>query len=601
MDVAYELEFSNPDSAINLYNEIDRLSETESDWLRKGRTHNYRAIVYFEMGDYDMALMHNQRALELFELVNYTIGVATIKINVGNIRLYYGDYNDAVKLYYEGIEIYKQEEDTLRLMTSYMNIGTLFYQNDYLQEALNYYTQALVWAKKIGYRYLMSDLHYNIGNTLFRMNIFDQYRNHLDTAIIYAEETNFIYGKVNIYNSLLRFYRLIGDKKEALHYTHLAIESAKIYGNPFNLAETYNAAGATYLLFNKTGEAYSYLSQALELAINYNYKQILSETLLNLSGYYSNTNNYQQAYNLLSEYTQLADSLFTIEKQKELQELDRKYQLVKKESELKDQQLTIELKEREIYRKNQIITSSSVLIVFISVSLFLMYKVQENKKKLAKKELQRIKTEREKEVVKALLEGEEKERSRIARELHDGINGNLAALKLNMTSLQNNSYNRLIDETMDDIRNLSHNLMPEVVVKFGLKEALDQFIHHTDHDNLIDIDYQFVGNPGLVSDEIALHTYRIIQELVSNTLKHAEASEMHIQLIINDGKLSIAVEDNGKGFEIRMAGKHPANSGIGLSNVENRITFLKGNFDIHSSTDTGTSINIEIPLKKKAS
>lgn len=104
-----------------------------------------------------------------------------------------------------------------------------------------------------------------------------------------------------------------------------------------------------------------------------------------------------------------------------------------------------------------------------------------------------------------------------------------------------------------------------------------------------------------VSDEIAVHTYRIIQELVSNTLKHAEASEMHIQLIINDGKLSIAVEDNGKGFEIRMAGKYPANSGIGLSNVENRITFLQGNFDIHSSTDTGTSINIEIPLKKKAS
>jgi two-component system, NarL family, sensor kinase len=598
MDVAYELEFSNPDSAIHLYNEIARMAEIEADWLRKGRTHNYRAIVYFELGDYDQALIHNQLALELFERANYIIGVASIKINIGNIRLYYGDYNDAVKLYYEGIEIYKLEEDTLRLMTSYMNIGTLFYQNDYLQEALNYYSQALVWAKKIGYRNIMSDLHYNIGNTLFRMNIFDQYRYHLDTAIIYAEETDFIYGKVNIYNSLLRYYRLIGDENEAFRYTHLAIESATIYGNPFNLAETYNAAGATYLLFNKTGEAYSYLNQALKLARNFNYKQILSETLLNLSGYYANSNNYQQAYNLLSEYTQLADSIFTIEKQKELQELDRKYQLVKKESELKDQQLTIELKEREIYRKNRVITSSTAFIVFILVTMFLSWKIQDKKKKLVSKELERLKTEREKDVVKALLEGEEKERTRIARELHDGINGNLATLKLNMTSLQNDSYNRLIDETMEDIRNLSHNLMPEVVVKFGLREALEQYINHMGHGNEVNFHYQFIGDSDEISSETAVHSYRIVQELVNNSLKHAEAGEINVQLIVNNGKLSIAVEDNGKGFEISMAGKHPPNAGIGLSNVENRITFLQGNFDIHSSTDSGTSIHIEIPLKK---
>lgn len=597
INVALGLESSNPDSAIVLYESIARLAEIEADWLRKGRTHNFRAIVYFEMGDYDMAAKHNEIALGYYEKAKHVIGIASVKINMGNLRLYFGDFNDAVKLYYEGIEIFKQEEDTLRLLTSYMNIGTLFYENDYLQEALNYYSNALEWAKTYGYPSLLTDLHYNIGNTLFRMNILDQYRKHLDSAIIYAEESHHIYGKLHIYNSLVRYYRHKGDEKDAMRYTSLAIESAEIYGNPFNLTETYNTAGSTYMMFNRTDEAYPLLLSAKNMSRNFNYKQLLSETLVHLADYFAVRNNYKQAYIYLNEHKQLADSLFTIEKQKELQELDRKYQIVKKESELKDQQLTIELKEREIDRKNRVITSSTAFIVFIVVTMFLTWKIQDKKKKLVNKELEMLKTEREKEVVKALLEGEEKERTRIARELHDGINGNLAALKLNMTSVQNPSYNQLIDETMEEIRNLSHNLMPEVVVKFGLREALDQYINHVGNGIDLKIDYQFVGKPDTISLEIAMHTYRIVQELVNNSLKHAEASEINVQLIVNDGILSIAVEDNGKGFEIGMAGKHPSNAGIGLSNVENRITFLQGNFDIHSSTDSGTGINIEIPLK----
>jgi len=601
MNVAYELEFSNPDSAISLYNEIARLAETESDWLRKGQTQNYTAIVYFEKGDYESALLHYHRALELFEKANNLTGVATIKINIGNIRLYFGDYNDAVKLYFEGIDLYKQEKDSLRLMISYMNIGTLFYQNQYLSEALNYYHQAIEWARSMGEKTFLSDLHYNIGNTYFQLEQFQDYKAHLDTSLVYAQATEYTFGLVNCHISLLRYYHQQNHKANALRYSDLAIQYAEAYGNPYNLVETYNAAGITYLTFGETLRAEKYLMISLELAEKHNYRQLLAEAKIYLAQYYSDISDYRQAYALLKAYTTLADSLFNMEKQKELQELDRKYQIVKKENELKDQQLTIELKDREIFRKNRIITSSSLFIVFISLSLFMMYKMQENRKKLTTKELQRIKSEREKEVIKAMLEGEEKERSRIARELHDGINGNLAALKLNMTSLRNDLFNRLIDETMEDVRNLSHNLMPEVVVKFGLMEALNQYISQAGFGKDVKLDYQFVGNPETISHDIAVNTYRIVQELVSNSIKHADASEINVQLIVNDGILSIAVEDNGKGFEINMTGKHPPNAGIGLSNVKNRITFMQGNYDIHSSTDSTTSINIEIPLKRIAS
>ncbi|MGF1636923.1 MAG: sensor histidine kinase [Cyclobacteriaceae bacterium] len=223
-----------------------------------------------------------------------------------------------------------------------------------------------------------------------------------------------------------------------------------------------------------------------------------------------------------------------------------------------------------------------------------------NKDKLAKIKVEKQTLERERQVIKALMEGEEKERHRVSRELHDVVNGNLAAMKLNLNLANNNNYDELLDQTMNEIRRLSHNLMPDVVKKFGLNVALDQYFAGFSDAYGWHVDFQFIGEASLLTDEASLHVYRIIQELINNSIKHAGANELLVQLIVNEGKLSITVEDNGKGFDIVKAKSTYDNGlGMGLNNLENRVNYLNGSFDIQSSSETGTSIYIVIPINEK--
>jgi two-component system, NarL family, sensor kinase len=594
MDRAYELEFTFPDSAIFLYHEAALLAEKNNDLLRLGQTHNYRAIVYFEQGDYDQALVHNQQALEYFEMADYSVGVASIKINIGNIRLFTGAFDVAVKLYYEGLQLLEGVSDTLRLAISYMNIGTLFYRNQYYNEALDYNLQALTWANKLGRKELLAELHINTANIFSSLNDDSYYRMYIDSALVFSRIENYVFGNLLAYNSLANYFNTLAQPDSALYYSLLAAEAAIAYGNPGNITEVYNLLGLNYLNAGNTDSAVVYLNKAGFLAKSHNLLPLLADSKYRLSKVYEQMGDYRKALENLNEYTLLHDSLFAIEKQRELQEMDRRYRIAQKDDEIQQQGLNLELKEKEIRRKNILITSTTVFIVLIVSITFLLAKYFRNKEKLAKKELERITLERETHIIKALLEGEEKERRRIAHELHDGVNGNLAALKLNLSACKNSQFDGILDKTMDEVRNLSHNLMPDVVKNFGLQVALDQYISGIKSVHNWKIDYQFIGNASVIKDEVSMHVYRIIQELVSNSMKHSDGDELLVQIIINEGKLSITIEDNGKGFDAGLTASN--GNGIGLLNVENRITYLKGQFDIHSSTQNGTSVNIEIPL-----
>jgi signal transduction histidine kinase len=213
--------------------------------------------------------------------------------------------------------------------------------------------------------------------------------------------------------------------------------------------------------------------------------------------------------------------------------------------------------------------------------------------------MQRLQSEKEKQVVKALLDGEEKERRRIAQELHDGINGNLAALKLNLKPDEKHQTIVLLDQTMNEVRMISHNLMPDAVKKFGLKEALENYISGMNDTDTISIHFQHLGNENNLDDELSVNIYRIVQELVKNSLKHAGASEILVQITSGLDNMQITVEDDGKGFDAGALKSTPSKkAGIGLANIENRVSYHQGSFDIRSSTHEGTSINIEIPLQK---
>jgi len=198
------------------------------------------------------------------------------------------------------------------------------------------------------------------------------------------------------------------------------------------------------------------------------------------------------------------------------------------------------------------------------------------------------------------MQGEEKERTRIARDLHDEVASMLAAAKMHMNSLvlqaqeiiQHKGYHQvvdLLDEASVSVRKTAHNLMPEVLMQHGLDKALRRFCTNISNDKLLVIQYDSWGDFKRFVPNFELSVYRVVQELLNNIIKHAQASETLVQLSCQDQVLSITIEDNGIGF----APENLSKTGTGMSSIKSRVHALQGKIDILSEMGKGASIYLE--------
>lgn len=238
-----------------------------------------------------------------------------------------------------------------------------------------------------------------------------------------------------------------------------------------------------------------------------------------------------------------------------------------------------------------------IFIVFVLGLLFLLAQFRKRK----------IIHEKEKEVLtlQSLLQGQEIERERMARDLHDGLGGILSGIKLNLSSMKGNViisekdvnlFTKSIDQldnAIAEMRRVAHNMMPEALLKFGLTEAIQDYCDGINESNTVKLKFTNLGLTTPLEKSVEVILYRIIQELTNNAIKHASAKNILVQLSKNENILNLTVEDDGKGFDT----KRLANiKGTGLQNVHSRVDYLKGSLEIQSSTDGGTSVIIEIPI-----
>ena len=209
---------------------------------------------------------------------------------------------------------------------------------------------------------------------------------------------------------------------------------------------------------------------------------------------------------------------------------------------------------------------------------------------------------------KAVLEAEEAERRRIGSDLHDGVGQLLVAAKLNLSALseqlnvqtigqQTMLQNALdvVDESFKEVRNISHNLMPNALIKRGLAQAVRDFLSKIAPDDRLKINLEVVGldRGGRLDSTVENVLFRVIQELVQNIIKHAQATEVGLQIVRSDDELTIMVEDNGVGFDVAALGPE---AGIGLKNIESRMAYLGGRAEFDSRVGRGTTVTLEVPL-----
>ncbi|WP_454059007.1 ATP-binding protein [Elizabethkingia ursingii] len=248
------------------------------------------------------------------------------------------------------------------------------------------------------------------------------------------------------------------------------------------------------------------------------------------------------------------------------------------------------------------------IVIFIVLILLLLYAYKQRAKSMKQRdELHALAMEKEKQNSKistltALLEGQEQERGRLARDLHDGLGGLLSGTKHQLSYLDPHQSENIeegisksikqIDGAVEELRRVAHNLMPDLLVKYGLEVAIQEFASRISN-NALDIHTEFINYSNSLSEEKQLIIYRIIQELVNNAIKHAEASEIIIQISQEDNVLNLTVEDNGKGFDYKGLNVKKT---AGFHNIESRVQFLKGTMNIISELNIGTSIELQIPI-----
>ena len=353
-----------------------------------------------------------------------------------------------------------------------------------------------------------------------------------------------------------------------------------------------------------------YLRKAILIAKENQNSEVLISTYQWMAELQESRKDYKSAIGWQRKYKTLQDSALGQRQLRIISGLDIEYETEKKDLELSEKTLIIERNEALLSKRNYFIVALTGALISAFVFLFLYRQSQRQKRIISEKnaavqkeKLKQLKKEKQVIALKSMMEGQEKERGRMAKDLHDGLGGLLSSVKLHFNNIRTDNENlqksadfqkalELLDTTSSEARKIAHNLMPEALKKFGLIEALRDFCNNISNSANLVIDFQSYKMDIRLAEAKEIMIYRVVQELVNNIVKHAKASEAIVQLMCNDNKLHLTVEDNGVGFDPEKIKKNSA----GMSNVRSRVDFLNGSLDIDSSPGKGTTVNINLQM-----
>jgi signal transduction histidine kinase len=385
------------------------------------------------------------------------------------------------------------------------------------------------------------------------------------------------------------------DYSTALNYFYKCLAIDRIFDDKYGMIMDYANIGGCQMKLRQFDKAKPFLDSAYTIAENENFVKDKMNVLNSLVTYYTAKGDLEKAEEIGISLDALKDSIQNLAVQKNISELNTKYETEKKEKQLQLQQF-------ENTKKKYWIIGLLCLLGLGSLLGFSYYK----RHKLAnEKRLQQAIMKQQDMATKAIIEAEENERKRIAGDLHDGVGQTMSAAKMNLSSIESrldfkNEEDKiafekivnLVDESCREVRSVSHNMMPNALLKSGLSSAVKEFIEKIDS-RILKVNLYSEGLNERLDGNVETVLYRIIQECVNNVIKHSAANELDISLIKDADGIAATIEDNGKGFEVAERSK---TEGIGLKNIRTRIAYLKGTVDFDSSPGKGTLVAIHVPL-----
>lgn len=511
--------------------------------------------AYYLKGNYDSAASYFYRSLDLLKKLGIQSRIAAVLNDIGRLYRKTRDLDRALQIYDEAFDIYKKAGDDEGMATILNESGVVFeYKQDYT-EAINRYKRSLAVREK------MND---TIG-IAYSLNFIGG---------AFTQQKKFTDAEKNLVQSLV-LRKKINDS--------------------FSMALSYSDLGYMYAEQNLADKALEQYKLSNQIAIPMKFADLLLSNYKQLANIAEKKGDFAASLSYYRKQTDLKDSIYSGEKMKQIEQLNAKYQ-----SEKKEQQL--ELQKAEIARKNYLLWGILGAAALLILAGFNFYRKKQLQHKM---NLQAEVMKQQDLATRAIINAEENERKRIAADLHDGVGQMMSAAKMNLSAFENEitfkdhaqklSFDNLIglvDESCKEIRSVSHQMMPNALLKSGLASAVKEFIDKIDN-RIIKINLHTEGLSERLDTNTETVLYRVIQECVNNVIKHSGAGQLDISLIKDTDGIAATVEDNGRGFDITDNQKF---EGIGLKNIRSRVEFLKGNVDFDSSPGKGTLVAIHVPV-----
>lgn len=520
------------------------------------RLHNNLGGLYTTMGDYSRAGYHLDRARLIYESLNNDFGRALNLINKG---IYYQALNNhpaAEQAFQESLNKLKGSDKEQYIGKCYNSLGNHYFYRDSFSRALIYYDSALQLKK------LEAD---DLASVIRNKGAIFVETGRLDSAF-----ANFQYG--------LRAFEKMGDQREI----------ADIH---FNLGRIYAQKGDYQAAIQQYEKSLEMLG-ALQLPA------LKSDVLLHLSIAHQEEGELQQALRYNNQYFLLRDSL----EKNMVAGLNQEVNLVAANGQLL-LKLAKEEKQKIIYYG--LIGLLAVWLLFMGAVFYAF--ITRKREQVAKLQLEDALNQQELERAYAYIEGRDEERQRIGQDLHDRLGSMLAMAKMKFTSLdakieafqaENRQHfekgTELLDHAVDELREVSYNLISGIIVKFGLKAQLEATAEDLRETGKLKVELSTHGLQERLSSRLEIQIYRIIQELATNAVKHAKARKLTLQANRFEGVVNIMVEDDGQGFDPERAIN---DGGMGLKSVESRVHKLDGELKIDTAKGRGTTIMIDIPIQ----
>lgn len=583
--IVVELFKANPSGALDDANHELGLSERLNYQWGISQASNTLGAIYDYKGDYGKAVYYYQKSLKIKKATKDEIGLAYTYINLGVLYSKKYDYTEALDHLLKALEIAKRLKDPYGIFGAYNNIGVLYKAQNKFDEAIKNYLNCLKVQRSIKDDYFISVTYQNVGEAYLSSGKLDHALPYFEKGIIAAIKVQNKESEANNLDGLGKIFLENKEYKRASLNFEKALGLRKQMQDELGIGYSYMHLADVCYEEGDLKKALLYIEKAHPILNKFGEIGAISHGYELRSKIYGKKGSYELAYENQLQFKLLNDSIFNLERDKKLTEMQSKYNTMSIQDSLQSIQDKKDIIRREEARIDKNTTNYIYLVLSVVLVFLIIVLIQRNKIETIKRQ-------------KAL----EQERNRISRNLHDDLGAQLSAVRMFLSSIKNqNDKNRiqetvdnslgLLDSSIQELRNIMNDIHSSVLQEKGYLIATEILVNKINQLHLIKFSLSHHNIDTRFDPEIEHELYRVTQELVNNTLKYAHAQNIFIELIKRDGKLFFMYEDDGKGYDLDTVKR-----GNGLHNIELRIKSVRGNVAFDTAPGMGTRTIIEIPL-----